>query len=53
MARPTKEEIKATADRAEARSAGILDDDDAEWERGFNDTVEQAKRDHDRDSGVL
>lgn len=52
MARPTKEEIKAAADRAEARSAGVLNDDEAEWERGFNETVEQTKRDHDRDSGI-
>jgi hypothetical protein len=28
------------------------DDFDAEWEAGFNETCDKAKREHDRDSGV-
>jgi hypothetical protein len=43
-ARPTKEQIKQMADRAEARSDGAIDDDDAEWERGFNETCDKAMR---------
>jgi predicted DNA-binding protein (UPF0251 family) len=44
MARPTKEQIEQMADRAEARSAGLLDDDEAEWERGFDETCDKAVR---------
>ena len=51
MARLTKEQIQEMADRAEARSAD-LPADDAEWKRGFDEMCDQAKRDHDRDSGV-
>ena len=50
---PVRAQIKAAADRAEARSRGIVDEPYGEdWERGFNDKCDQAKRDHDRDSGV-
>ena len=38
MARLTKEQIKQMADRAQARSDGASHDDDAEWERGFDET---------------
>jgi hypothetical protein len=34
-------QIKAIADRAEARSRGAIDDDDAECERGFDEACEK------------
>jgi len=55
MARFTKEQTQEMADRAEARSAGeaaVVTEYGEEWERGFYETCDQAKRDHDRDSGV-
>jgi len=45
MARLSKEQIKQMADRAQARS----DDDDAEWERGFDQTCEKAKIERNRE----
>jgi putative DNA primase/helicase len=49
MARVTKEQIKQMADRTEARAHGIADDDDAEWERGFDETCEKVRREHSRE----
>jgi hypothetical protein len=45
MTRLTKEQIKFIADRAEARSVGTaIDDDNAEWERGFGQACDKAER---------
>ena len=49
MARLTKAQIKQIADRAQARSNGASDDDDAEWERGFDETCEKARRERNRE----
>ena len=45
----SKAQIKAVADRAEARSRGAIDDDDAEWERGFGETCDKASRERSRE----
>ena len=45
MARLSKEQIKQMADPAQARSDG----DDAEWERGFDETCEKAKIERNRE----
>jgi hypothetical protein len=45
----TKAQIKQMADRAQARSDGASDDDDAEWERGFDETCEKARRERNRE----
>jgi len=49
MARLTKAQIKAAADRAEARSRGAIDDDDAGSERGFDETCDKASRERSRE----
>ena len=49
MAHLTKAQIKGIADRAQARSDGARDDDDAEWERGFDQTCEKARHERSRE----
>jgi hypothetical protein len=47
--RLTKAQIKLMADRAEALAHGATDDDDAEWERGFDETCDKARRERSRE----
>src|SRR5262249_33249394 len=51
MIKYSSTQIKAIADRAEARSRGAIDDDDAEWERGFGDTCDKAR--HERSLEII
>jgi hypothetical protein len=48
--RLTKAQVKAMADRAEARSRdATMDDDDVEWQRGFDETCDKAWRERSRE----